>query len=414
MINIFSTLLTGMFQTVEPPAIQLDLQTNFPTNSPQSNSELEVRWVDSIDELEQLQPEWERLAASSVWKNLSFEPYYLIPALIHLNTVKAKVLVVEAKDGGSTEGTKQIVGLVPLHQKAFRRLPLRCANVWRHDQSFDGTPLLHREYAVEAFQSIIRFLKKDKVQLFNLDSVSGSPSLRHAVVETVSDYGLSSFIRESWHRAAIIPVSDPNEYVSKHVSKSIKKTVRRLRRRLEEKGNVSIELSCDTDDYLQLAEQFLEIEASGWKGEQGTALASDESTRNFYLDLITRASVKGNARFVSMKLDGKPIAMISDLQSNGHVFSYKTAYDSAYSDYSVGLQNELQNVSLLQSRDVELADSCTDPDNERINRMWGQRIAFESLVLSLNPGLANWVVKCMPTLKRVASQIKRLIPGQRN
>ena len=403
-----------MFQTVESPAIQLDLQSNFPTNPSKSNPELEVRWVNSIDELEQLQPEWERLAASSVWKNLSFEPFYLIPALIHLNTVNAKVLVVEAKDGGSTNGAKQIVGLVPLHQKAFRRLPLKCINVWRHDQSFDGTPLLHREYAVEAFQSIIRFLNKNKFQLFNLDSVSGSPSLKHAVVETVSHCGLSSFVRDSWQRAAIIPVSDPNEYVSKHVSKSIKKTVRRLRRRLEEKGNVSIKLSSDIDDYLQLAEQFLEIEASGWKGEEGTALASNESTQNFYLELITRASVKGNARFVSMKLDGKPIAMISDLQSNGQVFSYKTAYDDAFSDYSVGLQNELHNVSLLQSCDVELADSCTDPDNERINRMWGQRIPFESLVISLRPGLANWMVNIMPTLKRVASRIKTLMPWNRN
>ena len=363
--------------------------------------------------MEKLQPLWERLATSSVWKNLSFEPYFLIPALKHLNDVKARVLVVEAIGEGPAVDESQLVGLVPLYERSFHRLPIKCVNTWKHDQCFDGTPLLHQDFACDALQCMTTFLGT-RFGLFNLDTVSTGPEMLDALQHVIERQQLKRFVRDSWERAAIIPSGDPEDYIAKHVSKSIRKTIRRLSRRLEEQGKVEFEISNETSDHLQLAEQFLDIEASGWKGQNDTALACHKNTKDFYLDMITRASVADKARFITLKFDGNPIAIISDLQSNGIISSYKTAYDDSFSEYSPGGQNELENVLLLaQNCDIALADSCTEPDNDRINRMWGQRIPFESFVLALRPGPATWAVKMMPTLKSAAQQMKSLFKPSR-
>ena len=402
-----------MSSTIESPDVQAAFQTALPRQSSLSNPTFKARWIDSIEELENLQSGWERLAASSVWKNLSFEPFFLIPALKHLNDVNARVLVVESIDEGPTGHESQLVGLVPLYERSFHRLPIKCVNIWKHDQCFDGTPLIHQDFACDALQCMTTFLGTH-FGLFNLDTVSAEPGILNALQQMIKSRGLKRFVRDSWERAAIIPADDPEAYVTKHVSKSIKKTTRRLSRRLEEQGKVEFEISNETSDHLQLAEQFLDIEASGWKGKNDTALACHKNTKDFYLDMITRSSVADKARFVSLKLDGNPIAIISDLQSNGVISSYKTAYDDNFSEYSPGGQNELENVLLLaQNRDITLADSCTEPDNDRINRMWGQRIRFESFVLALQPGPASWVVKMMPTLKSAAQQMKNLFKSSR-
>ena len=118
-------------------------------------------------------------------------------------------------------------------------------------------------------------------------------------------------------------------------------------RRLEDQGTVTWETSDETSDYEQLANDFLRIEASGWKGEEGTALASNSSTKAFYKSLIRESAKAGKARFLSLKLDGQPIAMLSDIQSGQFVYSYKTAYDDAFSSYSPGQQVEVKNLEFL-------------------------------------------------------------------
>jgi len=118
-------------------------------------------------------------------------------------------------------------------------------------------------------------------------------------------------------------------------------------RRLAEQGDIQWEASDESSDFKQLADDFLSIECSGWKGKSGTALACQAETATFYKEMIQESAAESKARFLSLKLDGRPIAMISDLQSGETICSYKTCYDEAFARYSPGQQTIVKNIEHL-------------------------------------------------------------------
>jgi hypothetical protein len=396
-----------MLELVERPRNQTELVAPQPSKSLLSKQDFSARWIDSVDELELMKPQMDDLAQSALWRNLSFEHNYLIPALKHLNTDHAKVLVIEAKTRFDGKREPLLCALMPLTEQKFRRIPIKCINTWKHDQCFDATPLLRRDVAVPALECVFDFLISQKFGLFNLDTVVAEGEFQDVFERVIKQRKFDHFLRESICRGAFRPMASAEAYFEKHVSRSIKKTVRRLERRLEELGEVTKDVSNGGSDFRLLAEQFLQIEASGWKGREGSALACKTETKNFYLDLIDRWARENKARMISIRLDNKPIAMISDLISDGYVCSYKTAYDDAYHEYSPGLQNALHQIESFHDGTVKFADSCTDPSNANVNRIWGQRVNFQSQVLALRPGPASWAVRWMPTMQQIARYWKR-------
>jgi CelD/BcsL family acetyltransferase involved in cellulose biosynthesis len=96
--------------------------------------------------------------------------------------------------------------------------------------------------------------------------------------------GSSAHVPTESEDAALGPVSNP-----------FKRNLRRLAKRAEETAPLRYEV-CDTLPELDQAfPQFLDIEASGWKGTcgTGTAIAQDATLVNFYRELIKRFGARG-------------------------------------------------------------------------------------------------------------------------
>ena len=395
--------------TSSPPSITtLKNDSIAARHRPDSADDMTARWVNSVEELESLKKPWARLADQAVYTNASFEPSFLISAMRHFADSNVKILIVEGPDNPLEQNSKKIYGLMPLVQKSFYHLPIRCQEIWSHDQSFDHTPLLCKIHAEKTFEAMLDFLSQEKISLLSLDTVSMEPEFQSIIDNVLRRPGRSRFQRDQFSRAAFRPVAPLEDYKKQFVSKSVKKNYGRLSRRLAEQGEVKLVQSDEFSNYDQLTQQFLEMEASGWKVEAGTALACDPATEEFYRELIQSAAVNGKARFLSLTLDGKPIAMLSDLRSGQKIYSFKTAFDENYSSFSPGLQIEIGNIESMHQGEIQLADSCTAPDNSTINRIWGQRLEFQSLVIGLRPGVSNWATKIMPSLQAVAHKIKNM------
>ncbi|MDA7924771.1 GNAT family N-acetyltransferase [Mariniblastus sp.] len=395
--------------TSSPPSIStLKNETVPPRHQPDQPGNLTVRWVESVEELESLKQPWTRLAERSLSTNASFDPNFLIPAMRHFGNSKVKVLIVEESGNPLDKNATRIFGLMPLIPKSFYHLPIRCLEIWSHDQSFDQTPLLSKAHAGKALEAMLDFLAQEKVGLLSFDTVSKEPEFQSILDNAIQCPGRSQFQRDQFSRAAFRPIVALEDYKKQFVSKSVKKNYGRLSRRLAELGEVQLVQSDAFSDYEKLTNQFLEMEASGWKVEAGTALACQPTTQEFYRELIKSAANDGKARFLSLTLDGKPIAMLSDLRSGQNIYSFKTAFDENYSSFSPGLQIEIGNIESMHQSGIQLADSCTAPDNSTINRIWGQRLEFQSLVIGLRPGVANWATQIMPSLQTVAHKIKNM------
>lgn len=374
-----------------------------PGSASTARPKLQAKWMD-FEELRTMREAWDGLAQNALWRNASFEPNYLLPALKHLASESVRVMAVEDL---AANRRQRMVALVPFEEKRVYRLPFKAVEIWKHDQCFDSTPLLSKNFAPDAWQSICKKLIADNYALLSLDTVLAESKFDSVLRNAEKELGIARFQRDHFQRAAFTPDQTVESYTKNHVSKSLRKNTGRLLRRLEDTGTVSWETSDSSNDFEQLAEDFLRIEASGWKGEEGTALLSSDSTSAFYRQLIRESANDGKARFLSLKLDGRPIAMLSDIQTGQCVYSYKTAYDDEFSAFSPGQQVELKNLEFLHRDGIELGDSCTSTSNSTINRIWGQKLAFQNLILSLAPGLARTAVKALPLVQSAVHRLRK-------
>jgi len=117
--------------------------------------------------------------------------------------------------------------------------------------------------------------------------------------------------------------------------------LRRARRQLEEQGKLALQ-HYGTADPAPL-ERFYQLEASGWKGAEGTAIQCDPRTRKFYDAVAQAAAQQGYFSLDFLELDGKPIAAHFGFNFRGRYFLAKAGYDESYRRYVPGqlLVNEI-------------------------------------------------------------------------
>lgn len=113
-----------------------------------------------------------------------------------------------------------------------------------------------------------------------------------------------------------------------------RRELRRRGRKLEAQGEVRLRRLDHADPAM--LERFYELEASGWKGEGGTAIACDPSTRRFYDEVAAAASRLGYFSLYFLELAGRPIAGHFGLTHGNRYFVPKLAFDEQYSPFSPG------------------------------------------------------------------------------
>ena len=93
----------------------------------------------------------------------------------------------------------------------------------------------------------------------------------------------------------------------------------------------------------ELARGFA-VEASGWKGESGTAILSDERTMIFYREVAKRFAERGELRLSRIVLDGHWAAFDLCLLYRDRLYLLKTGYDERFRRLAPGLVMRLSIV----------------------------------------------------------------------
>jgi CelD/BcsL family acetyltransferase involved in cellulose biosynthesis len=118
----------------------------------------------------------------------------------------------------------------------------------------------------------------------------------------------------------------------------LRSNVRRARRKLEELGRVEFELLDDPGERLdELLRTGFAVEASGWKGEKGTAIESVEETLRFYRDAAGWAAARGLLRIAFLRLDRRPIAFSYGLETPETQFLLKLGVEAEFAKAGLGL-----------------------------------------------------------------------------
>lgn len=318
---------------------------------------------------------WAALAERAIEPNPFYEPTFVVPAVQRFGARDVALLVVGGVDRWSA--------CLPVRRAwHWRRLPLRALVGWRHQYCFLGTPLIDDE-DMEAVLALLveRALDDRRAGCLVLDWLGCDGPVASALSRVVVDRGLRSRVYESFSRAAIERRSEPT-YLSETLRPKRRKELKRLERRLAEDLDTPLTVADRGDNPAAVAE-FARLEAAGWKGREGTALASRSPDADFFEEACRGFRQEGRLQLLSLSAGERAVAMQCNLRSGEGLFCFKVAYDEVLASYSPGVQLELRAIDVFHARStIAWMDSCAEPQNELINRLWPDRRALRSLVIA--------------------------------
>ena len=134
-----------------------------------------------------------------------------------------------------------------------------------------------------------------------------------------------------------VPVAGSWDEYAGQLSKSMLKELGRRERGLErDAGAISVSGETGGPGLDEALATGFRLEASGWKGRNGTAIVSHQETQAFYTDVARWAAERGLLHLEFLSVDGQPIAFQFDLEANGVVYHLKPGYDEAYGRFGPG------------------------------------------------------------------------------
>jgi CelD/BcsL family acetyltransferase involved in cellulose biosynthesis len=359
----------------------------------------------SVADLARLEPLWDDLAARALEPNPFAESTFVIPAARCIPQRKLIALCV----WDSPERTR-LNALVALQRPI---VPFGVADVWRSEQAPLAALLVDRETAGPALESMTDWLARNW---------PGTVGLGLANVDV--DGALAQAFRDlSVRRSLRLEASNPRRRAALAcgggasfetlIAARRRKEWARLKRRLMDCGR----LDFDWSGGPAAIEDFLRLEAAGWKGAQATALAADRKRASFARETLGGFAARGRLRVARLSLDGRPIAAGAVLRAGARAFYWKTGYDPAYAPYSPGLQLTLAMSRELEAdRGLRLADSCADPNHPMIDRIWTQRIEVMDFVLQTRPDAAlafRLAIESRRARALARRRVKELVSGWR-
>ena len=365
-----------------------------------------------FDRLEQYLPAWEELARSALEPNPFYEAWMLIPALELLGKGKSLQLVlIFAQDQARPNGPPVLCGVFPLERKPkYKGLPVSVLSLWKHPYCFLCTPLVRADRARECLSAFFDWLASDTqtAPLVEFNYVSGEGPFNQALIDCLNERLNPSFQSDLYNRALFVPRSDADQYLRAAMSREHRKDVRRRTRRLSEEGRVefvALETGKEIDAWL---EEFMQLEASGWKKDHG-AIASKEECRDFFMAVAKEAFRRGRLMMLGLKLDDQPIALKCNFLAEDGGYAFKIAYDESYSRFSPGFLLEMENIRHLHARpEIKWMDSCAIPVHFMINRLWLDRRTIQTRLVSTGKRPGDLVVSLMPLIRWLNRKVRAI------
>jgi CelD/BcsL family acetyltransferase involved in cellulose biosynthesis len=314
---------------------------------------------------------WERLVAHAAEPNPFFEPWFLIPSLRQWGAGERVVDGQVAVGAWYQDG--RLSGLMPtVRSSAYYGHTITHAKGWLHPNAFCGVPLIAAGHEDAFWRALLaHFDRMARRALFlHLPLLPADGPVSAALVRVLTASGRAHYISAEESRALLAGDASAADFLEAAMSAKKRKELRRQHNRLAEEGALTFERIDGDEGLTAWAEEFLTLEAAGWKGAEGSALASAPDTAVFFTQALEGAAAAGRLERLALRLDGRAIAMLANLITAPGAYSFKTAFDEDYARFSPGMLLQLENLALLERPDVQWADSCAVEGHPMIERLW--------------------------------------------
>ena len=342
----------------------------FPTNGVET-APLTVRVVDPLALSDDLAAAWDRLADAASEPN-PFAERWCLQSALHLLDPDRRARLVVVRDG--SDGP--VIGVMPVAPAVrYGRLPLHHVTGWAHPNHFHGAPLV-RAGMESLFWSILLGWCDAAPwahTMLHVPRLTGDGPLHRALVDVARLRGREASVVHREERAFLETNLSPADYWDGAVRAKKRKELRRQANRLADEGHVIFRRWRNDEPLDPWIAAFLDLEARGWKGRAGSALASHGDTEAWFRAILTAAGAAGKLDMRALDLDGRPLAMLVNFLCPPGGFSFKTAFDEDYARFSPGVLLQQANLDLIEDSRIAWVDSCAAPGHPMIDSVWRER-----------------------------------------
>ena len=345
----------------------------FPIDSAEA-APLAVRVVDPLSLSDDLAAAWDRLAGEASEPSPFAERWCLQSALHLLDPERSARLVLVQ---GGSDGP--LIGVMPVAPAArYGRLPLRHVTGWAHPNHFHGAPLVRAGFESLFWSILLGWCDAAPWAhtLVQVPRLTEDGPLHRALEGVARARGGEAEVVHREERALLESASSPEEYWDAAVRAKKRKELRRQANRLAEQGAVRFRRWQPGETIGGWIDAFLDLEARGWKGRAGSALASHGDTEAWFRAILTGAAEAGKLDMRALDLDDRPLAMLVNFLCPPGGFSFKTAFDEDFARFSPGVLLQQANLDLLDDPRIDWVDSCAAPGHPMIDSVWRERRAL--------------------------------------
>lgn len=300
-----------------------------------SQSGLDLEWIDDEERWRELRDVWEGLVAASETPSI-FNTWDFLEASweVFAKPSGNRLAILVLREHGAP------LGFLPLRLIIGRRLGLptyrlkRLAS-WETDRVPFAFP---KGREAECAEAVLRFLDdwRDRWDSLELREVAPDGGFLAALGGWVQ--GRSDLVLHEVE-------ASPSPYVALEGSweaylSSLGATTRKgLRRRLKhlgELGPFAVKSFCEPAQIGIGLERYLEVEARSWKPEAGQGIGKNERNQAFYRRLLPRLAAQGRARVALLEQSDRFLAGLVELRLGGTAYASQTAFDRECAHHSPG------------------------------------------------------------------------------
>lgn len=331
-----------------------------------------------------LQEELEFLSHRAMEPNIFFSARMLAPAMTRVEDKQVRFALMRDE----TEASSRLRLLMPFTvEKPGFSIGVPIIRAWANPFGPLGTPLVDAEDAAETIDNLLEALVAPEARL---PSVLVVPDIRlngrftHLARAVAISRDLPVAVTDPFRRPMLDSMLDGETYLKHSVSPHHFREMRRQWRHLERLGSLTYSVARQPEEVRLRMEEFLALEAKGWKGRKRSALVSDRYRAAFAREAITNLAEVDAVRIHTIDFDGRAIASIVVFMMAGEAYTWKTAYDEDFRQYSPGKLLIMRLTEWhLDDANIMRTDSCAVPDHPIMSRLWEEREEMGTLVIGL-------------------------------
>ncbi|TNM59644.1 GNAT family N-acetyltransferase [Aliirhizobium smilacinae] len=332
----------------------------------------------------ELQEELEFLSHRAMEPNIFFSARLLVPAMPRVEDKQVRFALI--RDDNGMRSRLRLLMPFTVERPGFS-VGASIIRTWANPFGPLGTPLVDAEDAAETIDNLFDVLALSETKL---PSVLVLPDIRltgrfaQLAKAVAIAHDLPVATTDTFRRPMLESFLDGDGYLKQSVSAHHVREMRRQWRNLEKLGTLSYNVARQPEEVRLRMEEFLALEAKGWKGKKRSALINDRYRAAFAREAITNLAEIDAVRIHTIDLDGRAIASIIVFLMAGEAYTWKTAYDESFGRHSPGKLLIMKLTDWhLEDANILRTDSCAVPDHPIMSRMWEQREEMGSLVIGL-------------------------------